>query len=88
MSSQPPPKPDDCVAWITLRLHANGGLSIQGTIGDRRTAHRILDEAKAAITRQIPEDRAIVVPNRDVDVTAYDGLRELGDIPRSQHGDS
>ncbi len=83
-----PEKPDDTVAWITVRLHATGTISIAGTIGDRRMAHQLLDHARDAITSQIPDNRAIVVPNRDVVVEPISGLREMGDIPKDQRGDS
>jgi len=87
-ASLPPPKPDDCIGWITIKLHAGGGVSIAGTIGQKKMAHQLLDAAKDAITRQIPDDKEIVVPNRDVEVVPYAGLKELGDIPKDQHGDS
>lgn len=88
MNSGPavPAQPLDVVAWITVRVHANGALSVAGTIGDPRLARRMLDHARDAIVRQVPED-GIVVPNRDVDVVAPSALRELGDLPATDRGD-
>jgi hypothetical protein len=83
------PVPDhslDVVAWITVRYHANGGLSVQGTIGDARVARQLLDHAKDAIGRQLG-DRQIVVPNRDVDVEPSSLLKPLGDVPAGERGD-
>ena len=88
MNAQPPPKPDDCVAWITVRLHAHGAVSIAGTIGEKKMAHALLDAARDAITRQVPADREIVVPNRDVEVVPSSALKEIGDIPHGQRGDA
>lgn len=85
---QPPPKPDDCVAWITVRLHAHGAMSIQGTIGDKKLAHQLLDHARDAITRQVPDEHALVVPNRDVAIVPASTLKEIGDIPPNQRGDA
>lgn len=86
MSEIVPPQPDDVVAWITIRHHAGGTVSVGGTIGDARYAKRLLDHARDAITRQVPE-HGLVIPNSDVDLSANPGLREMGDIPISQRGD-
>ena len=82
-----PEQPLDVVAWITCRLHANGTMSIQGTIGERRLAHQMLDHAKEAITRQVPDERSLVVPNRDVEVAPPSALRELGNMAAHERGD-
>lgn len=81
-----PPQPEDVIAWITVRCHLNGTVSISGTIGDASFAKQLLDHAKDAIGRQIPTG-GLVIPNRDVEVKPSDGLKELGDIPVSQRGD-
>lgn len=83
-----PPQPDDTVAWVTIRLHAPGTISISGTIGDKHMVHMLLDHARDAITRQIPDARDIVIPNRDVEVVPMAGLKELGDIPKHERGDA
>jgi hypothetical protein len=83
---QVPPQPDDVVAWVTVRVHAHGAVSISGTIADKRMALSLLDHAKDAITRQIP-DGGIVIPNRDVDVVPNPAFREMGDIARHERGD-
>lgn len=69
MSSQPPTE----VAFITLRLHDNGAMSIEGNVGDVKLAKGMLESARAAIERQFgkprilePAGAGIVVPSRDV----------------------
>ena len=87
MSAIVPPQPLDAVAWVTVRLHANGTLSTQGTIGDKRMALHLLDQARDAIKRQLPDDRAIVIPGRDVDVSPSLPTRELGSMRPEERGD-
>ena len=81
-------QPDDVVAWISVRYHANGALSVSGTIGDSGFAKKLLDHAKEAIGRQVPEG-GIIVPGRDVQLAdpLLPGLKEMGDLPRDQRGD-
>lgn len=86
MADLPLPQPEDVVAWITVRLHATGMISVGGTIGDKKMALSILEHAKDAITRQIP-DAGIIIPNRDVEVVPNAALKEMGDIPIGQRGD-
>ena len=81
-----PPQPDDVVAWVTVRHHATGAISVSGTIGDPRYARTLLDHAKDAIGRQVRES-GIVVPSRDVDADTLMPRREMGDIPIAQRGD-
>jgi hypothetical protein len=82
-----PEKEEECVAWITIRLHATGEMTIAGTIADKRMARSMLDQAKDAINSQIKEKSEIVTPNRDVVVPLIPGLVPMGDIPRDQRGD-
>lgn len=90
MSNTPPvpPQPDDTIAWITVRHHANGQLSVSGTIGDPVHAKKLLDHAKDAITRQVPAG-GIIIPGRDVQLPdpALPGLQEMGYLPPDQRGD-
>lgn len=72
----PPVTPLTEVAYITLRLHDNGAMSIEGNIGDVRTAVGMLDSARAAVSAKLgkptilePHGAGIVVPQRDVPVT-------------------
>ncbi len=83
-----PPKSDDTVAWVTVRYHANGTLSVAGTIGDKHMVHQMLDHAKDAITRQIQDQKAVIIPNRDVEVIPTVGLREMGDLRPEERGDA
>ena len=86
MGQRVPQQDGDVVAWITIRHHANGAVSVGGTIGDAAYAKRLLDHAKDAITRQVPE-KGIVIPNSDVDVVANPALVELGELRPDQRGD-
>lgn len=81
-----PPQPEDVVAWVTVRCHASGTVSVQGTIGDPVFAKKLLDHARDAITRQVPE-KGLVIPGRDVDLAPNQGLRELGDLAPHERGD-
>lgn len=83
-----PEKPDDTIAWITIRMHATGTISIAGTIGNRKMALDLLDHARDAIKSQIPDVQGVVIPNRDVAVKPIDGLKEVGDLPKHERGDA
>ena len=83
-----PPQPLDVVAWVTIRLHANGSLSTQGTIGDKRMALHMLDQARDSIKRQVPDDKAVVLASAaDVDIMPALPTRDMGDIPFAERGD-
>lgn len=82
-----PPQDADTVAFITVRLHATGALSVQGHIADQRMALQLLDHAREAVTRQVLDGGRAVVPARDVEVSPSIPLREMGDMPPNQRGD-
>lgn len=82
-----PPQPLDCVAYVTVRLHTNGALSTSGTIQDKPMALHLLDQARDAIKRQIPDAGALVVPSRDVDVMPSVPTRDWGDMAPHERGD-
>lgn len=81
-----PPKPDDTVAWLTIRMRANGALSIEGHLADKRFALQLLDHARDAITSQL-RDGPIAIPPRDVALSTALPLREVGDMPSGERGD-
>ena len=81
-----PPQPLDVLAWVTVRLHANGTLSTSGTVGDRKMALHLLDQAKDAIRRNVSE-RAIVIPGSEVDEAPSLPTRELGSMEAGERGD-
>ena len=81
-----PEQPLDVVAWVTVRLHTNGMLSTQGTIGDKAMAMHLLDQAKDALRKQ-PDAPRIIVPNRDVDVMPSLPTRDLGDMAPHERGE-
>ncbi len=88
MSTFVPPQPLDVCAWVTVRLHANGQLSTSGTIGDKRMAIHLLEQAIDAIRRQVPDpEKAIVIPGRDVDVMPSIPTRDIGDMAPTERGD-
>lgn len=83
-----PPQPLDVVSWVTVRLHANGTVSTQGTIADKKLALTLLETARQAIERQVPDpEKAIIIPNREVDVRPALPLKEMGIIPANERGD-
>ena len=87
MSTFVPPQPDDVLQWVTVRLHANGTLSTSGTIADKKMALHLLDQAKDAIKRQVPDYKAIIVPNGEVEVALVLPVKEMGVIPPGLRGD-
>jgi len=84
------PQPLDTIAFVTVRLHANGSISTQGTIVDKPMALHLLEQARDAIKRQVPDDKykEIVVPNRDVDMAPMIPTRDLGSMLPGERGDS
>lgn len=82
--------PDDTVAFVTVRLHANGMLTTQGHVGDRAFAVALLTNAIDAIRSQVQERDKLVVPARDVEAPQSPEFptRERGDIPRNERGDT
>ena len=82
-----PPQPDDTIAFLTMRLHANGQMTLNGHVADRRLMLQMLDHARDAIKRQVPEDYALTIPNRDVDVEPSIPLTDFGDMKPSERGD-
>lgn len=87
MSELIPPQPLDTLQWVTVRLHANGTLSTTGTIADKKMALHLLDQAKEAIKSRLPEYKALVIPNRDVEISPVLPVRDMGLIPEHQRGD-
>lgn len=84
--SDVPAKPDDTIAWLTIRLRSHGALSVEGHIGDKAFALQLLDHARDAINSQ-GSDSPILIPNRDVDVDTCLPLRDVGDMPPAERGD-
>lgn len=69
---EPQPADDlDVVAYIRLNLRRNGAMSIEGNIGDKKFALSLLDNARDAIMRQIPDGNALVIPSADVEVPEF-----------------
>lgn len=82
-----PPQDTDTVAYLTIRLHATGALSVQGHIADKVMALQLLDHARDTIQGKVFEGARVLVPNRDVDVTPSIPLKEFGDMAANQRGD-
>lgn len=83
-----PAQPLDVVQWVSVRLHADGSVSTTGTIGDKKMAMHLLDIARDAIKKQVADNKAIVVPNFEVEVMPSLPVKNLGDIPVHQRGDA
>ena len=56
---------------LTIRLHANGAMSVEGPTADKVFCRKLLDEAWHAINRQ-PARGGIIVPGADVDSRAQE----------------
>lgn len=82
-----PPQDKDTVAYLTIRLHSTGALSVQGHIFDKRMAHQMLDHAREAIGRQVVESSGVLIPSRDVAVEPSLPLVPYGDMVPCQRGD-
>jgi hypothetical protein len=61
------------VATITLALHDNGALSIEGNVGDVKCALGMLDSAREAVSHRLgrpsilePHGAGLIVPHLDV----------------------
>lgn len=50
---------------LTITLHANGALSVNGPVGDPALCYALLDNARDAVKRQ--NDKRLVIPSHDVD---------------------
>jgi hypothetical protein len=91
----------DCVAYITIKYYANGGLQVSGHIGDEETALSLLEHAKDAVRAQHARGPApailapngqpmLSIPNRDVDVKMperFDKNPAFGDMKPGERGD-
>ena len=77
---------DDCIAWITVRMHSPGTVSVNGMIADKAFALSLLEHAKDAIKRQ--RGAAIKIPNRDVSLSPDPRLIDVGDLAPHERGDS
>lgn len=81
-----PEQPLDVVAWVTVRLHTNGMLSTQGTIGDKPFALHLLEQGADAI-RGMRDQPLLVTPSRDVAVMPSLPTRDLGDMQPHERGE-
>ena len=86
------PGPDDldCVAFVSIRLHSNGGVSISGNIGDTKLALQMIDAARDAVNNQRVRRHEIIIPNRDVEAKQDPGFPTLprGDMRPEDRGDT
>jgi hypothetical protein len=81
-----PEQPLDVVAWVTVRLHTNGMLSTQGTIGDKAMAVHLLEQGADAV-RGMGAKPSIVTPSRDVSVMPSLPTRDMAHIPTAERGE-
>ena len=67
------PNPNDIIAQVLVYKYADGRLSINGNVGDKRLALSMLEHAADAVRAQVrPEDRPLILPNRDVVAPHHD----------------
>ena len=80
---------EDLVAFVSLKMYADGSMSIDGHIGDPESALRMVDHARDQLRTAVDKSkRQIVVPARDVDVKLPATVtRAYGDMPREDRGD-
>lgn len=81
------------VGWVTVKLHDDGGVSVEGNVGDARLAVQLLEAARAAVASKLPggaarlvdgDGRPIEIPARDAPVTPDEArfpLIAIGDRP-------
>lgn len=70
--------PDDLAVVLTLsiRLHKNGAMSVEGPVGDPDFCRKLLDEGWAAIKRNAAEEKPVlIVPGNDVDSRPKESYR-------------
>jgi hypothetical protein len=69
------PKPDDCIAAISVRFFANGALQVSGNVGDKKQALAMLAAAADSVRAQpdgMGRPSGIVTPSRDVVIPSPD----------------
>ena len=81
-----PEQPLDVVAWVTVRLHTNGMVSTQGTIGDKPMVVHLLNQGLDAM-RGRPDASNLIIPGRDVSVMPSIPSRDLGDMLPHERGE-
>ena len=84
-------RPATEVAYLTLRLHDDGAMSVEGNIGDVKLALGMLDGARQAVGNRLgrpsilePHGAGVVIPSRDVPVSPNEKVYPLiavGDRP-------
>jgi hypothetical protein len=88
----------DCVGYLTIKHHANGGLQVSGNIGDLKYALDMLEHAKDSVrahhlkpagpTLLAADGNPMVsIPNRDVDLESKLPQRPFGDMRAGERGD-
>jgi hypothetical protein len=67
------PSDPTVVAYLLLKLHDDGAMSIEGNIGDVHLAKNMLDSARDAVMHRLgrksilePHGAGLVIPSRDV----------------------
>lgn len=89
-TAAPVEHPDDTVAFVTVRLHANGMLTTQGHVGDKAFAVKLLENAIDAIKHRVRDSADILVPARDVEAPQSPEFptQERGDMAPEDRGDT
>lgn len=76
---------NNVVAKLTLSLHDNGAMSIEGNVGDVNLAVGMIDAAREAVKARLgrpsilePHGAGLTVPNYEVPVTPNEAVYPLG----------
>ena len=77
----------DCIAFISIKLHSNSGVSISGNVGDTKLALQLIDAARDAVKNQLKQRSEIVIPNRDVVAAPNLPVLPRGDMRPEDRGD-
>lgn len=72
------------VAALTLKLHDNGAMSIEGNVGDVKLAVGMIDAAREAVSHRFgkpsilePHGAGLVIPSRDVPLSPNEAIYPL-----------
>lgn len=72
------------VAYLTLSLHDDGAMSVEGNVGDVHLALGMLDSARAAVSSRLgrpsilePHGAGLTIPSRDVPVSPNERVYPL-----------
>jgi hypothetical protein len=81
MSFHPYQQAGSVVAYILVQVHDHGGISIEGNVGDKDFALKVMDHAKDAIRgTKYGDVTQHEIPAYDVEATPTLPLAPMGDL--------